>query len=117
MGNPITKYLTDYSSADEFCFALRCEACGREIKSNPVRFSRSGVIPISSEKQIVFDALYRREKEQAYEKAAAELKMLVNLCPICHKIVCDHCFMICDDIDMCTACAQRLNEYGEPVLL
>lgn len=113
----VTKeYLIDYSSPDEFCFALRCDECGRELRSTPVRFSKSGVVPISSEKQIVFDALYRREKEQAYEKAAAELKTMINRCPVCQKIVCDHCFLICDDIDMCVDCARRLNEYGEPVL-
>ena len=116
MSDVLRKNLTDLSSPDEFCFALRCAECGRVLKSTPVKFSRSGVTPASSGKQVVFDALYRREKEAALDRAAAELKTLFSECPICRNMVCDHCFLICDDLDMCVSCAHRLNEHGEPVL-
>ena len=116
MSDVLKNNLTDHSSPDEFCFALKCDECGRILKSTPIRFSMSGVIPISSEKQIVFEALYRREKEAALDRALAELKSLFNECPICFRTVCDHCFLICDELDMCTTCAKKLNEHGEPVL-
>lgn len=115
MSHVSSKYLTDYSTPDEFCFAMRCAECGEVLKSTPIKFSKSGVKPPSDEKRVVFDALYRREKEVAMERAVSELKTLFNVCPICQRTVCDHCFMICDELDMCVFCAQRLKERGEPV--
>jgi len=117
MSDTLRKFLTDCSTPDEFCFALECAECGRVLRSTPLKFSKSGVVPASSEKQVIFKALYRWEKEAAMERAAAELKTLFNECPICRRMVCDHCFLICDELDMCTDCAQRLNEHGEPVLI
>lgn len=29
--------------------------------------------------------------------------------------VCNRYFLICEDLDMCCACAQHLHERGEPV--
>jgi len=39
-----------------------------------------------------------------------------SLCPICIRLVCEHCSLVCDDPDMCSACAKRLHEEGEPVI-
>ena len=116
MSQDLKKYLIDHSTPDEFCFALGCAECGRELRKSPVRFSKSGVVPPSSEKRIVFDVLYQREKESAVERAAAELKTQINMCPVCHRMVCDRCFLICDELDMCIRCAEQLHEEGEPVL-
>ncbi len=107
--------LIDYSDNDEFCFALRCEECGAEKKSLPIPYSKSGVVPTSQGKQVVFNILYGREKDAAMTRALGQLTAEFNLCPICHRLVCDHCFMVCDEIDMCTACALELQEHGEPV--
>ena len=60
--------------------------------------------------------LTKKEKEDALNKAVDEAVGAFNRCPVCHHLVCDHCFMICDDIDMCSSCATRLQERGEPVL-
>ena len=38
-----------------------------------------------------------------------------NICPICQRIVCDDCFLICDDIDMCKSCAEMLEEEGNNI--
>lgn len=117
MSDKIIGFLTDCSTPDEFCFALECAECGRVLRSNPVKFSKAGAVPVSSEKQVVFKTLYRMEKEAATERAAGELKTLFNECPVCRRVVCDHCFLICDELDMCASCARRLNEHGEPVLI
>ena len=42
-------------------------------------------------------------------------KEIFNICPICKRLVCDHCFLICDDLDMCVQCAAKLNERGTVV--
>ena len=38
-----------------------------------------------------------------------------SLCPICKRLVCDRCFLLGEDIDLCTDCAAFLQEHGEPV--
>jgi hypothetical protein len=30
-------------------------------------------------------------------------------------VVCNQCFLICDDLDMCRHCAEALQEKGHPV--
>ncbi|MCI6126309.1 MAG: hypothetical protein MR738_09535 [Enterocloster clostridioformis] len=41
--------------------------------------------------------------------------MVFNKCPICSRLVCDRCFLVCDELDMCVSCAHYLQEQGEPV--
>jgi hypothetical protein len=40
----------------------------------------------------------------------------MNCCPICKRVICNRCFLICEDLDMCNRCAARLEEQGSPVL-
>lgn len=108
----ITKdLLADRSVSEEFRFSLRCTECGREWHSTPVRFSKAGVRPETEGKRVIFRTLYERERQRAAETAAQSF----NLCPICGRLVCDRCFLICDDLDMCVACARRLSESGTPI--
>lgn len=116
MGYIDKELLLDCSTPDRFCFYLRCERCGEVWKSKAVRFSKAGVIPDTKGKRIIFDALYRREKDIALNKAVIEAEKFFSRCPICHSLVCDHCFLVCEDLDMCISCAEILKETGEPVL-
>ena len=112
----ITKdLLLDFSTQDEFHFSLRCAECGESWSSRPIRFSKAGVHPETQGKRIVFDTLDHRERESALNRAASEANGILNTCPICRRLVCDHCFMICDDLDMCRSCAELLQEKGEVV--
>lgn len=112
----ITKELLDDCSApEEFRFVLRCTECGGEWHSPPVRFSKAGVQPETEGKRVIFRTLYERERERARQRAAEAATQSFNLCPICGRLVCDRCFLICEDLDMCTACAQRLHENGTPI--
>lgn len=108
--------LVDCSTRDEFHFSLCCAECGESWCSRPVRFSKSGVVPETSGKRIVFETLYQRERETALNRAVSEAGGALNQCPICHRLVCDRCFMICDDLDMCRSCAELLQEEGEFVI-
>ncbi len=108
--------LTDDSAGGVFCFSMHCGACGKQWSSTPVVFSKAGITPETEGKRIIFDTLYEQEKEAALEKAVVEASNVFNQCPICRRLVCDYCFMICDDLDLCTDCAARLHEQGEPVM-
>ena len=48
-------------------------------------------------------------------KAAAEASEIFSQCPVCGRLVCDRCFLICEDLDLCTACAEALQVRGDVV--
>ena len=107
--------LQDCSTPEEFCFSIQCSECGRIWKSTPLKFSRAGIQPQTEGKSVVFDVIYKREKEQALQQAGKQAEQEFSKCPICQRLVCDHCFMVCEDLDMCISCARQLEEKGEPV--
>lgn len=115
MGHIVKELLLDCSTPEYFQFSLRCAECGRVWRNKAARFSRAGTRPETEGKRVVYDTLYRREKEAALDRAVGEAEGAFSQCPICRRLVCDHCFLICDDLDMCASCAQRLQERGEPV--
>ena len=108
-------FLQDCSTPDEFRFSLRCAECGYLWTSEPVPFSKAGVRPETEGKRVIYQALYAREKARAFQAAAGAAANAFSLCPICGRLVCDRCFLVCDDLDICVACAGRLKERGEPV--
>ena len=67
-------------------------------------------------RRIITNAMYQREHKQAKEHALCESVQYFNICPLCHGLVCNYCFVICDDLDMCASCAQMLEQHGEAVM-
>ena len=116
MKHLIRSQLVDCSDREKFRFSLTCKECGTEWKSTPIRFSKAGEPPLTESKRIISEALYQREHMQAMEHAVTEAVHHFNSCPLCARLVCNYCFIICDDLDMCLACAERLHEVGETVL-
>lgn len=112
----ITELLHDCSTQNEFIFSLRCAECGSVWKSKPIRFSKAKVTPKTEGKRVIFDTLYKREKAAALELAIQKASELFSQCPICRRWVCDHCFLICEELDMCVSCAHHLKENGSPVM-
>ena len=107
--------LEDLSTRDVFLFRIRCESCGAECANKPVRFSKAGMTPPTKEKQILYDAIYAQEFQSARNSAVQNAAEHLNYCPICKRIICNRCFLICDDLDMCKQCAAQLKETGTPV--
>ena len=115
MRRMIRNAMEDRSSPEMFCFSMECAVCGAAWISRASRFSKAGVTPESEGKRIIFQKLYEREREAACERAVTEAMETFNLCPICRRLVCDHCFLLGEDIDLCADCARNLQEQGEPV--
>lgn len=113
--NYITKELMDDSTSEDFRFSMRCSSCGNQWHGKGIRFSKAGCEPNTEGKRVIFKTLYRREHADALVMATKEATNVFNLCPICGRFVCNSCFLICDDLDMCRDCAARLHEKGSAV--
>ncbi len=112
----IRKHLQDCSTADKFSYSITCAECESIWKSSPVRFSKAGTELLTEAKYLIAQTIYKREHGQAMDHAVYEAVHHFNSCPLCGKLVCNYCFVICDDLDMCRSCAIRLQEEGETVL-
>ena len=108
--------LENLSTREVFLFRIACGACGTEFGGKKVRFSKAGIQPSSEGKKIIFDACYEQELKSARQAAIRDAAENLNYCPICKRLVCNRCFLICDDLDMCKQCAAHLEEAGSPVL-
>ena len=116
MRQPIKEALLDCSTVEEFRFFVRCAECGKIWRSRPARFSKADSPPETEGKRVIFRALYERERTEARNRAAAEFVQSFNLGPICGRLGCDDCFLVCDDLDLCVSCARHLEVQGQPVL-
>ena len=108
--------LENLSTKEVFLFRIACGACGAEFANKQVKFSKAGITPQTQSKKIIYDAVYEQEFQSARLNAIRDAAEQLNYCPICKRLVCNRCFLICDDLDMCKQCAVRLEETGSPVL-
>jgi hypothetical protein len=94
MLKPITKKITDKSGNGLYSFTFYCDICDYPYYS-AVYQSEPG--------QVTADT---RETEYiaAYERANRDAIKNYNRCPVCNKIVCDDCFRLEDETDMCLFC-------------
>jgi hypothetical protein len=117
MGGSILCKLRDESADTYSQFSMRCEECGRLWRSEPEAVTELEPPPGYGEsKRVIYEALRRRQRESARVEAEYQARLNFNICPVCGRAVCDACFRVCEDIDMCRACAEKLNEPGESPL-
>ena len=109
--------LENLSTKEVFRFRVTCGICGTEYGNKPIRFSKAEIPPTTQNKQIIYDALYEQEFREARRSAMRNAAEHMNYCPICKRLVCNQCFLICDDLDMCKQCAADLEQQGTPVLV
>lgn len=115
MKSLVEKVIENISTREVFLFRITCANCGRGYSNKPVRFSKADVVPATQNKKIIYDALYEQELQAVRQLAIRVAEEQMNFCPICKRLVCNQCFLICDDLDMCRDCAITLEENGVPV--
>ena len=111
----IEMMLENLSTREVFLFRIACGACGAEYGGKQVPFSKAGIVPTTQAKRILFDALYEQELRDARNMAVHSAAENMNYCPICKQLVCNQCFLICEELDMCKQCAAKLQLKGQPV--
>ena len=111
----IEMMLENLSTRDVFLFRIACGACGTEYGNKPVRFSKAGMIPQTPKKAALYEIIYAQELHSARLSAIRVASEHLNYCPVCKRLVCNRCFLICEDLDMCKQCAAQLEETGSPV--
>lgn len=107
--------LENMSTKEVFLFRISCAICTLSYGNKPTRFTKAGVVPPTPGKQIIFEALYEQELRDARNIAIQSAAEDMNYCPICKRLVCNQCFLICEDLDMCKQCAAELHQHGQPV--
>ena len=109
--------LENLSTQQAFCFRVTCGCCGTAYGNKTKPFSKADDPPITRSKQILYTALYEQEFREARRVAIRNAAEQMNYCPICKRLVCNECFLICDDLDMCKQCASDLEQQGLPVMV
>jgi hypothetical protein len=107
MLEPITKNMTDNSTEESFCFTFYCDICKASWESIPVKFSQA--VDDATEKHINIRSVRESDHYAAYERANHEAMQYFNRCPVCKRWVCDRCFSIMSDRDVCKECAVSEN--------
>ena len=108
MLDPITKNMTDKSTKKDFLFIFYCDICENPRDSVPINFSCTKDNTLEVDKK-ASNLIWQSEHAAAYERANHEAMQLFNRCPICKHWVCDKCFRILGDRDVCKECAEPDN--------
>ena len=117
MKSLVESALENLSTREYFLFRALCGECAAEYGNKKKSFSKAGTEPSGENKKIIYDALYEQEFNEARRRAILNAAEHMNYCPICKRLVCNQCFLICDDLDMCKQCAADLELQGKPVLV
>ncbi|MDP4092788.1 MAG: hypothetical protein Q8920_05435 [Bacillota bacterium] len=105
MLEPITKIMTDKSTGEKFCFTFFCDICKDSWDSVPVNYNQTNE-NVTETDEITNNINWKSDHDAAYERANLEAMQHFNRCPVCKRWVCDNCFCILGDRDVCRECAE-----------
>lgn len=113
LNEKLANRIRDCSDDKKIAFGFECESCGKLWEVISVPFTKKAD---NETEQVIRDAQYHREWVRIKADASKAFREHFSVCPICGKIVCDYCFVICDEIEMCSSCAKELGKQGTTVV-
>ena len=102
----ITKKFRDRSTDRFFKFSFYCDRCGAKWTSDPYFFEHGFSERLTEDEKKARDILYKVDHDAAFERANLEARLKFNHCDSCGRVVCDECFAIEEDEDLCKDCAK-----------
>ncbi|MGE4283391.1 MAG: hypothetical protein AB7G87_06665 [Clostridia bacterium] len=105
MLHTITQNYTDQSTQSEFYFIFYCDLCNHSWKSVPIPFSRGKLKGISKFFFGRASPLWKKEHQDAFERANHEAMLHFNRCPVCKRWVCDEDFP--EEENQCSECSKK----------
>lgn len=112
----VEAFIQNLSTKDAFLFRISCENCGTEYGNRLTRFSKARWLPATQEEELICHKLYAQEFQNARQTAIRRAAEQLNYCPVCKRLICNQCFLICGELDMCRKCAAEQGQRGQPVL-
>ncbi|HHY81507.1 MAG TPA: hypothetical protein GX505_02380 [Clostridiales bacterium] len=102
MPTAFTQKYSEDSSGGMLRFSFYCDICRKEYVSPLARMPDE-------------QGLFQKWKTQkaynmAFEEAQREAKEHFSCCPICNRWVCDECFRVLPNMDICKECSEKLGE-------
>lgn len=105
----------DQSTTEVFKFVIRCEKCGKIVKTYQ---SSSGAcykirIFMSPSERKAKELLWLRAHDEALDDVTAEAFRELNRCEVCGAFVCDACSVFSDRLGggiACKNCAEKLKQ-------
>ncbi len=103
----ITNKIRDKSTDRFFKFSFYCDRCEKEWTSEEYPFVHSFSDELTDDEQRAKEILWRIDHDVALERANLEARLQFNYCKTCGGIVCDECFAMEEDEDLCQDCASQ----------
>ncbi len=103
----ITKKILDKSTDKFFKFVFYCERCGYEWTSEAYCFLHGFPDELTEGEERAKNIMWKVEHDAAMERANLEARLRFNQCCSCGRIVCDECFAMETDGDLCVDCANH----------
>ena len=116
MSNFVEERIQDLCTPEEFRFGVSCELCGDTLATIPTRFIKASEKPENEGQKVIYETMYQQDWQLERDAATRALVSQLNYCPVCKRIVCNHCFLMTGDLDICTDCAKNLGVTGNPVV-
>ncbi len=109
----ITKKFRDKSTDSFFKFSFYCDRCGKEWTSEEYPFVHGFSEKLSDDEKRAKEILFRIDHNAAFERANLEARLRFNQCNSCGGFVCDECFAMEEEDDLCQDCASRMDSPDE----
>ncbi len=103
----VTEKFKDKSTDRFFKFSFYCDRCGKEWTSDPYYFENAFSEKLTDGERRAKDIMWRVDHDAAFERANLEARLRFDRCNVCGKTVCDDCFAMEEDAELCLDCAGK----------